>query len=168
MLPAEELTINIDALARMPSLFRKLSSDLADRIHDVCEEVRGLKNGTTYQFFDIKSEYDINYDSVRHQFSKHPTRDRETAYTLAKLSGHKVRVRQDPKGRTLLDYRSNLPEDFFSSTPAAGCGPPTDFGGGIGGTWWNAQRPLRAIRISTSTSGIQAEAKTPFGTIGPC
>jgi len=113
MLPAEELTINVDALARLPSLVRKLSFPLADRLHALCEEVRALKNPTTYTVPDLEAEYDLEYEDAKPLFSKEPNRDREAAYTLWKLSGKTVRVAHDARGNTLLDYRDHLPDDFF-------------------------------------------------------
>ncbi len=113
LLPAEELTLNVDALARLPSLLRKLSSPLADTIHGVCEQVRSLPNGTTYRFPDFASEYDLAYENAKAGFSKEPARDREAARTLWNLSAKLVRVRRDVRGNTLLDYRNHLPEDFY-------------------------------------------------------
>ena len=65
MLPAEELTLNVDALARLPSLLRKISSPLADRIHTICEEVRSVANGTTYRFPDFVGEYELDYEDAK-------------------------------------------------------------------------------------------------------
>jgi hypothetical protein len=113
MLPAEELTLNVDALARLPSLVRKLSSPLADRLHSLCENVRSLDNATTHKFPDLVVQYGLQYEDAKPLFSKQPTRDRETAYTLWQLSGKSVRITHDLKGNILLDYRNHLPADFF-------------------------------------------------------
>ena len=53
MLPAKELTLNVDALACLPSLLRGLSSPLADKIHAVCEEVRSSPDQTPCAHFPI-------------------------------------------------------------------------------------------------------------------
>ena len=113
MLPAEELTLNVDALARLPSLLRKISSPLADRIHTICEEVRSVANGTSYRFPDFVGEYELDYEDAKAGFSKEPARDREASRILWSLSGKLVRVRMDLRGNTLLDYRNHLPEDFY-------------------------------------------------------
>ena len=113
MLPAEELTLNVDALARLPSLLRKISSPLADRIHTICEGVRSVASGTSYRFPDFVGEYELDYEDAKAGFSKEPTRDREASGSLWYLSGKLVRVRMDLRGNTLLDYRNHLPEDFY-------------------------------------------------------
>ena len=79
MLPAEELTLNVDALARLPSLLRKISSPLAERILTICEEVRSVANGTSYQFPDFVEEYELDYEDAKAGFNKEPARDREAS-----------------------------------------------------------------------------------------
>ena len=113
MLPAEELTLNVDSLARLPSLLRNISSPLADRLLIACEEVRSLPDGSTYGFRSFVDEYDLQYEDVKAGFRKEPTRDREAARCLWNLSGKLVRVRRDVRGNTLLDYRNHLPDDFY-------------------------------------------------------
>lgn len=113
MLPAEELTLNVDALARLPSLLRKFSSPLADHLHALCEEVRSLDKPTTCKIPDLIAEYELAYEDAKTVFSKEPPRDREAGYTLWKLSGTTVRVSHDVRGNTLLDHRKQLPDDFF-------------------------------------------------------
>ncbi len=92
MLPAEELTLTVDALARLPSLVRQLSSPLADRMHALCEEVRSLKDGQTCIFPDLEEEYGVTFEDAKTAFAKQPTRDREAAHALWHLSGKTVRV----------------------------------------------------------------------------
>ena len=113
MLPAEELTLNVDALACLPSLLRGLCSPLADKIHVICQEVRSSEDHTTYEFPDLVGEFGFDYENARAGFSKERPRDREAARTLSLLSGKSVRVRRDVRGNTLLDYRNHLPQDFF-------------------------------------------------------
>ncbi len=113
MLPAEELTLTIDDLARLPSLLRKFSSPLANQLHKVGQDVRGLANGVTYQFPDFVGNCGLGHEDAKCWFSKHPARDREAARALWDLSGKVVRVRQDMTGSTLLHYRNHLPDDFL-------------------------------------------------------
>ena len=113
MLPAEELTLTKDALARLPSLLRKLCSPLADQLHEAGQDIREPANGATYQFSDFVGSYGLGYEDVKSLFSKQPARDREAARTLWNLSGKEVRVRKDMRGTTVLHYRNHLPNDFF-------------------------------------------------------
>jgi hypothetical protein len=112
MMPAEELTLNVVTLAAMADALRKLGPKFSEKILDVCEEVRKLKNGATYRFFDPK-EYGVEYDRARTILKKQPTKLRETGRTIWQLAGKEVRVKHDPSGNTMLDYRNHLPEDFF-------------------------------------------------------
>ena len=113
MLPAEELTLNVDGLARLPSLLRKLASPLADAIHAVCQQVRCLANDSCCRFPDFVTDQELAYEDAKVAFAKEPARDREAARILWHLSGKTVRVRKDVTGNTLLDYRNHLPDDFF-------------------------------------------------------
>jgi hypothetical protein len=113
MLPAEELTLTVDALFRLPSILRKLSSPLADEIYRVCKDVSSLSNRATYHFPDFVREHGLRYEDAKPAFSKEPTRDRQAVRTLWHLSGKLVRVSRDKRGNTLLGYRNHLPQDFF-------------------------------------------------------
>ena len=113
MLPAEELTLTVDALFRLPSILRKLSSPLADEIRAVCKDVSSLRNRATYRFPDFVKVHGLRYEDAKAAFSKEPTRDRQAVRTLWYLSGKLVRVSRDKLGNTLLDYRNHLPDDFF-------------------------------------------------------
>jgi len=82
MLPAEELTLNVYSLARLPSLISKISSPLAERLLALCEEVRSVDKATTYKFPDLEEEYGLAYEDAKAAFSKQLPRDREAARTL--------------------------------------------------------------------------------------
>jgi hypothetical protein len=113
MMPAEELTLDPFRLGAMPEFLCNLSLPLAEKIQAVTEEVRRLKPGSTYAFFD-PSEF-VEYDKAKAVLANlKENRFRETGETIWKLAGKTVRVRYELKsGNTLLDYRNHLPDDFF-------------------------------------------------------
>ena len=108
MMPAEELTIDLRRLGALSFIF---NGGLSQRLLEVIKEVQELEDGACYRFFDPQ-EF-VCFDRMRAILKEKPTRLREAGYTIWKLAGKQVKVRRDPSGNTLLDYRNHLPEDFF-------------------------------------------------------
>ncbi len=112
MLPGLELTLNVDAISRLPSLLRRLSYDLAEGLLDLVGDLREASDESVYEVPDIEGTYGVELKTLKAAMDSWQVRDREAAETLWRLSGKEVTVRHDPIGNTILDYREHLPDDF--------------------------------------------------------
>ena len=117
LMPWEELTLGVDAITRSASLIRGKNTDLADALVGLAGEIVKLSNGDQYEVLDIETVFEETYDDVhRYLFGGErklgEEHDRRTAYVLWRLAGKQVRVRHDPAGNKILDWRDQFPEDF--------------------------------------------------------
>jgi hypothetical protein len=146
LLPAEELTLNTRALQLLPHFLQKISDKLATRIEDICAEVRKLKDGSVYTFFDPVAEFGIEYAQVHRRLRKEPqARIRETGKTVWQLAGKDVRIRRDNlnDGHIMLDYRNHLPDDFWPVVIL-------DASGRVRGTYplWQENRSKGVVKLT--------------------
>ena len=111
MLPGLELTLNVDAISRLPSLLRKVNYNLAEGLLDLVEDLREAID-CPYSMLDIEGRYGVEFKDLKPVTDSWLPRDRDTADTLWRMSGKVVTVCVDPNGNTILDYREHLPDDF--------------------------------------------------------
>lgn len=115
LIPWEELVLTVDEIARLPQLVRRYNPTLADRLHDVSEEVRKVDDAR-YDFPDLVTECDFREPDFKKDVLAWQ-RDSESARalvrTLVSLCGKTVRVSKDQNLSTVLTWRNHIPDDFL-------------------------------------------------------
>lgn len=112
MLPGEVLTLNIDRIASILEITRKVDSKLAERLLDLIAAVNGQLDGSTYAVPDFETEHNNAMRFLHLNKADVDKKTRECAEKLRHLSGRPVSITHDAQGKTVLTYRDTLPDDF--------------------------------------------------------
>jgi hypothetical protein len=112
ILPGQPVTLNRYDLACLPRAFVRTKPDLAQAIFDVCNEIEGIADGSTYQVPDFEARAGFDLNKALSYVSSDP--DRQVLTALWRLSGKTASVRRDGPafGNTMLDYRETLPDNL--------------------------------------------------------
>lgn len=115
LIPWEELVLTVDEIARLPHLVRRYNPALADRLHDISDEVRKIENDK-YQFPDLVTECDFRESDFKKDvlaWRGDTEKARLLIRTLVSLCGKTVRVSKDQNLNTVLSWRNHIPDDFL-------------------------------------------------------
>jgi hypothetical protein len=117
LIPWEELVLTLYEISGSAHMLSQAMAPIADRIIKITGELSTLKDGDTYQFPNFEEEYGETWNDIREDISVKREKlgewERKVAYTLWKISGKKVQISKDFEGRTIIDWKQSLPEDFF-------------------------------------------------------